>query len=81
MLLKIPIFRQFLALSFYALSMGFCFCDGFQLHFMRKILWFSVFAILSIYSVSAYGEFDLTLIISISSLLAFSRAMAATRRA
>lgn len=63
-------FMQFLTLSLYAFFVGFCFCDGFKLHIVRKLIWFIVFLALSIYSVKATNEFDLTLILPTTTLLA-----------
>ena len=65
-----PLFMQFIALSTYVLFMGFCFCDGFGLRTSRKIMWFSVFMALAWYVLGATGEFDLALILPVSSLFA-----------
>jgi len=61
---------QFLTLSLYTLFMGFCFCDGFKLHILRKLVWFAVFLTISIYTLKAKNEFDLTLILPTPTLLA-----------
>ena len=61
---------QFLTLSLYALFMGFCFCDGFKLHILRKLAWFIVFLGISIYTLNIKNEYDLTLILPIPTLLA-----------
>jgi len=61
---------QLVTLSLYTLFMGFCFCDGFKLHILRKLLWFSVFLVISIYSIKLKNEFDLALILPIPTLLA-----------
>ena len=61
---------QFLALSLYVLFIGFCFCDGFRLHILRKLLWFAVFTITSIYVLKTRQEFDLALILPAPTLLA-----------
>ena len=72
------ILKQFIALSLYTLCMGFCFCDGFRLHFLRKLIWFSVYAFLCIFTfkmtrsdgqlTSLYGRFDLPFILASGSL-------------
>jgi len=62
---------QFLALSLYAFFVGFCFCDGFKLHIVRKLIWFITFLIVSIYILKIKNEFDLVLILPIPTLLAF----------
>jgi asparagine N-glycosylation enzyme membrane subunit Stt3 len=64
------LFMQFLTLSIYTFFVGFCFCDGFKLHILRKLVWFIAFLALSIYSVRTTNEFDLTLILPISTLIA-----------
>lgn len=61
---------QLLTLSLYIIFMGFCFCDGFGLHIFRKIVWFIVFLIISIYSLKLKNEFDLVFILPIPTLLA-----------
>jgi hypothetical protein len=61
---------QFLTLSLYALFMGFCFCDGFKLHILRKLLWFAVFLSVSVYSLQTKNEFDLAWILPGPTLLA-----------
>jgi len=62
---------QFLALSLYALFVGFCFCDGFKLHILKKLIWFITFLTISIYILKIKNEFDLALILPIPTLLAF----------
>ena len=62
--------RQFFALSLYAFFMGFCFCDGFKLHILRKLAWFIVFLSVSVSVLKVTGEFDLTLILPLPCLLA-----------
>jgi len=64
------ILGQLLGLSFYVIFMGFCFCDGFKLHILRKLVWFSVFIASSIYTIKVKGEFDLAFIVIIGSILA-----------
>lgn len=61
---------QFLTLSLCALFMGFCFCDGFKLHILRKLAWFFVFLAISTYTLKIKGEFDLALILPIPILFA-----------
>jgi len=61
---------QFLALGIYTLFMGFCFCDGFKLHIIRKLVWFITFAAISIYIFKAKNQFDLALILPVPTLLA-----------
>jgi Mg2+/citrate symporter len=61
---------QLLTLSLYTLFMGFCFCDGFKLHILKKLLWFSVFLTISIYTLKIKNEFDLVIILPIPTLLA-----------
>jgi hypothetical protein len=61
---------QFLALSLYTAFMGFCFCDGFKLHILRKLAWFIVLLIVSIYSLKVKEQFDLTLILPFPTLFA-----------
>ena len=62
--------RQFLTLSLYTLFMGICFCDGFKLHTLRKLVWFIVFLAISIYTLRTKNEFDLAYILPIPTLLA-----------
>ena len=61
---------QFLVLSLYTFFMGICFCDGFKLHILRKLVWFITFLIISIYVLKTKNEFDLVLILPIPILLA-----------
>lgn len=61
---------EYVALSLYTLFVGFCFCDGFKLHIGRKVLWFVVFAAMSIYILQTKSEFDLALILPVPTLLA-----------
>lgn len=69
--MEMQILGQLLALSLYAFFVGFTFCDGFKLHIFGKLLWFAAFAGISIYTFKARGVFDLPLILSVSSTLAF----------
>jgi asparagine N-glycosylation enzyme membrane subunit Stt3 len=50
--------------------MGFCFCDGFNLHTLRKLVWFAVFLAISIYTLITKNEFNLAFILPIPTLLA-----------
>jgi hypothetical protein len=50
--------------------MGYCFCDGFKLHTVRKLIWFAVLLAISLYTYKAKNEFDLALILPVPSLLA-----------
>ncbi|TRZ95005.1 hypothetical protein D4R78_05015 [bacterium] len=61
---------QFLALNLYVIFMGFCFCDGFKLHILRKLIWFSVFLGISLYILRWKNQFDLAFILPIPTLLA-----------
>jgi len=61
---------QFLTLSLFTLFMGFCFCDGFKLHILRKLTWFTAFLFISIYVFRMTKEYDLALILPIPTLLA-----------
>jgi hypothetical protein len=65
-----PLLIQWLAITFYSFFMGFCFCDGFKLHIVRKLIWWITFLIICIYVLKTEGEFDLALILPIPSLLA-----------
>lgn len=62
--------RQLFTLSLYALFMGLTFCDGFKLHILRKLLWFSIFAAISIHILKTKGEFNLAFILPVPTLLA-----------
>ena len=68
--METAIFWQWLTLSLFVAFMGFCFCDGFNLHILRKLLWFVVFLGLVIISLNIKGKFDLTIILPASILLA-----------
>lgn len=61
---------QFLTLSLYTFFVGFCFCDGFKLHILRKLIWFIVFLAISIYTLKIKNEFNLSIILPIPTLLA-----------
>ena len=64
------IFWQWVTLSLFASFMGFCFCDGFKLHIVRKLIWFVIFLALVIFSMKMSDGFDLTVILPPSILLA-----------
>jgi hypothetical protein len=61
---------QLFTLSLFTLFMGFCFCDGFKLHILRKLVWFCVFLLLCIHTLKTKNEFELTAILPISIALA-----------
>ena len=61
---------QLLALSLYTFFVGFCFCDGFKLHILRKLVWFITFLAISIYILKIKNQFDLALILPLPTLLA-----------
>jgi len=61
---------QLFSLSLYTLFVGFCFCDGFKLHILRKLIWSFVFIFISIYIFKIKNEFDLALILPLPTLLA-----------
>lgn len=63
------LFWQWLSLSLFVLFMGFCFCDGFKLHILRKLVWFAGFIALAVLSLRLRDEFDLTFILPPSILL------------
>ncbi len=60
---------DFIALSLYVISMGFCFCDGFGLHTGRKLVWFFVLVLISWYVLRTRGTFDLAYILPIPTVL------------
>jgi len=61
---------QFLTLGIYVVFMGFSFCDGFKLRIDRKLIWFSVFIGVAVYVLKTTGQFALTLILPLPTLLA-----------
>lgn len=71
---------QLTTLSLYALFMGFCFCDGFKLHIVRKLIWFITFLAISVYILKLKDEFDLALILPVPTLLAFLLCRIESRR-
>ena len=64
------VLTQFLALSLYALYMGFSFCDGFGLPTKRKLIWFITFLFIAAFVFYTEGQYDLALILPVPSLLA-----------
>lgn len=64
------LFLQFIALSAYAFLVGFTFCDGFNLHVLKKIFWFVIFLLIANYVLKTRGEFDLAVILPVPTLLA-----------
>lgn len=61
---------QFIALSMYVVFTGFCFCDGFKLHIIRKLIWFFIFLAVSICVFHSKKEYDLASILPIPTLFA-----------
>ena len=61
---------QLVTLCLYVSFMGFCFCDGFKLHTLRKLIWHITFVALAIYTLKTKGDFDLPFVLSITLLLA-----------
>ncbi len=61
---------QFIALSLYIFCMGFCFCDGFGLSIIRKLIWFAALLAISVYVFYRTHTYSLELILPIPSLLA-----------
>ena len=61
---------QFSSLALFVLWTGFCFCDGFGLRTSRKLLWFGTFLAIAFYVLQTTNEFDLALILPVTSLLA-----------
>jgi len=61
---------QLLTLSLFTFFMGFCFCDGFKLHILRKLIWFLAFLYLCIVTLKTKGNFDLVDILPVSLILA-----------
>ena len=57
------IFLNWLTLSLFVAFVGFCFCDGFKLHILRKLIWFVFFLAVVLISLKIKNEFDLTLIL------------------
>lgn len=68
--MKEKLILQFFALSIYAFFMGFCFCDFFKLHIVRKLIWFITFMLIGSYVLIRCNEFDLALILPVPTLLA-----------
>ena len=62
---------QYFALCVYVLFMGFTFCDGFKLHIVRKLIWFSIFLLVALPTFKSRGEFDLGMILPLPTLTAF----------
>ena len=61
---------QFAAVCLYLLSMGIMFCDGFKMRMDRKLIWFTSFLVIAVYSLKTRGYFDLAVILPVPSLLA-----------
>ena len=64
------VLKQLAALSVYIVFVGFCFCDGFRMHILRKLIWFAAVLVLSFYTLKIKDEFDLTLILPVTAVLA-----------
>ncbi len=64
-------YQEIVTLACFVAYVYFSFCDGFGLRPARKIIWGIYFISFSALSVFAKGSYDLTLIISLSSLMAF----------
>lgn len=62
---------QIIAMGFYLLFVFFSFCDGFNIHITRKILWAIVFVVACYVSFLLKGSFDFLFILPIASVLAF----------
>ena len=69
------LYGQIVALGCYVTYIYFSFCDGFSLRPARKIIWAIYFLCFSSLSFWVRGKFDMVLIISLSSLLAFAMAL------
>ena len=65
------VLREWVALSCFVWYVYFSYCDGFRLKPIRKLIWGGYFLFLGIFSFRFLGHYDLTLIIMLSSLLAF----------
>ena len=62
---------ELVPLGCYVTYIYFSFCDGFGLRPRRKMIWGICFLFFSFLSFKAKGEFDLKIIIALSSVLAF----------
>jgi len=65
------VLNEWIALSMYTVFMGFCFCDGFKLSIIEKLVWFGGYLAVCFYSFFSYQHFDLVVIVSVGSVLAF----------
>lgn len=61
---------ELLTLGLYVLFIGFCFCDGFKLHILRKLLWFLVFLFMAVSTFKSGRGYALSLILPLPTLLA-----------
>jgi len=61
---------QFLALSLYTGFLGYCFCDGFKLSHLKKLICFASLLLMAAYALYAKGQLDLALILPVPTLLA-----------
>lgn len=64
-------YQEIVTLACFVSFVYFSFCDGFGLRSARKIIWGIYFVSFSALSIFAKGSYDLTLIISLGSLMAF----------
>ncbi len=65
------LWAQWLGLSLYAFFVGFGFCDGFQMHTVRKLIWFAIFLAFCMDTFYKQGQFDIPVILSVTAPLAF----------
>jgi hypothetical protein len=68
--MNVSLLIQLIALSIFTLFMGICFCDGFKLPIVKKLVWFICFLFLSIYILKRTNQLALELILPIPLLLA-----------
>lgn len=71
---------QFVTLSIFSFLMGITFCDFYKLHTARKLVWFGIFLVCSIYVLHMRGEFDLALILPVPMLAAIALAWLQKRK-
>jgi len=65
---------QLLTLSIFSFLMGITFCDFYRIGTIRKIIWFGILLVISIYVLRMRGEFKLYLILPVPMLLAIGLA-------
>lgn len=66
------ILLQYGAICIFLLFMGFTFCDGFKLHVVRKLIWFTFFAVIAIHNFNVNNMFVLEEILPAPCFLAFA---------